>query len=260
MFSEWLVHGKPSVLGIASGAIAGLVAITPASGFVDPKGALVMGAAGGVGCYIAATGLKRMLGYDDSLDVFGVHGIGGIIGALLTGVFAVQAIGGTARPARGQLRPGSDPGVRHAATIVWCAVATFVILLVIRITIGMRVAEQAEVEGLDIALHGETVPDRHRRRGQRARSPSSSFNWDRLPERAGVPNRLSERLASSIAGRRCRTKRCRAAGHIFDCSPSVGVHPAATRSLDRDARARPHPREQQQQIAARERDASLRRL
>ena len=114
MFSEWLVHGKPSLLGIASGAIAGLVAITPACGFVDPKGALVIGAAAGVGCYIASTGLKKMLGYDDSLDVFGVHGVGGIIGAILTGVFAVEAYRRQGRSARGQLRPGSDPGVRRA--------------------------------------------------------------------------------------------------------------------------------------------------
>jgi Amt family ammonium transporter len=157
MFSEWLVHGKPSVLGICSGAVAGLVAITPASGFVDPKGALIIGAAAGVGCYISATGLKRLLGYDDSLDVFGVHAIGGIIGALLTGVFAVQAIGGTAGVLEGNFAQLPIQAYGVMCTIVWDLVATFVILLVLRLTIGIRVSEAAEVEGLDLALHGETV-------------------------------------------------------------------------------------------------------
>jgi Amt family ammonium transporter len=157
MFSEWLVHGKPSVLGIASGAVAGLVAITPASGFVDPKGALVIGAAAGVGCYIAATGLKKLLGYDDSLDTFGVHAIGGIIGALLTGVFAVEAIGGTKGVLEGNFAQLPIQAYGVMATIIWDAVATFVILLVLRLTIGIRVSESAEIEGLDVALHGETV-------------------------------------------------------------------------------------------------------
>ena len=157
MFSEWLVHGKPSVLGICSGAVAGLVAITPASGFVDPKGALVIGAAAGVGCYIASTGLKRLLGYDDSLDVFGVHCIGGIIGALLTGVFAVEAIGGKPGLLEGNFAQVPIQAYGVLATLVWSGVATFVILLVLRLTIGIRVSEAAEVEGLDVALHGETV-------------------------------------------------------------------------------------------------------
>jgi Amt family ammonium transporter len=157
MFSEWLVHGKPSVLGIASGAVAGLVAITPASGFVDPKGALVIGAAAGVGCYICSTGVKKLLGYDDSLDVFGVHAIGGIIGALLTGVFAVEAIGGKAGLLEGNFAQVPIQAYGVLATIVWCAVATFVILLVLRLIIGIRASESAEIEGLDVALHGETV-------------------------------------------------------------------------------------------------------
>ena len=157
MFSEWLVHGKPSVLGIASGAVAGLVAITPASGFVDPKGALVIGAAAGVGCYVAATGLKKLIGYDDSLDVFGVHAIGGIIGALLTGVFAVEAIGGTKGLLEGNFAQVPIQAYGVMCTIVWDAVASFVILLVLRLVIGLRVTEAAEVEGLDVALHGETV-------------------------------------------------------------------------------------------------------
>jgi ammonium transporter, Amt family len=157
MFSEWLVHGKPSVLGIASGAVAGLVAITPASGFVDTKGALVIGAAAGVGCYIASTGLKRLLGYDDSLDVFGVHCIGGIIGALLTGVFAVQAIGGTAGVLEGNFAQLPIQAYGVLCTLVWSGGVSLVLMLLLRFTIGVRVSEAAEVEGLDLALHGETV-------------------------------------------------------------------------------------------------------
>ncbi|WP_244540516.1 ammonium transporter [Hyphomicrobium sp. CS1BSMeth3] len=158
MFSEWMTHGKPSILGIASGAVAGLVAITPAAGFVDPKGALVLGLAAGVVCFIASTGIKRALGYDDSLDVFGIHGIGGIVGALLTGVFAVEAIGGTKGVLEGNVGQLWIQFYGIVATIVWCAVATFVILMIIRVTMGLRVDEQTEVEGLDIRLHGEVVP------------------------------------------------------------------------------------------------------
>ncbi|OJU20103.1 MAG: ammonia channel protein, partial [Alphaproteobacteria bacterium 64-6] len=152
MFSEWMTHGKPSILGIASGAVAGLVAITPAAGFVDPKGALVLGLAAGVVCFIASTGIKRALGYDDSLDVFGIHGIGGIVGALLTGVFAVEAIGGTKGVLEGNVGQLWIQFYGIVATIVWCAVATFVILMIIRVTMGLRVDEQTEVEGLDIRL------------------------------------------------------------------------------------------------------------
>jgi Amt family ammonium transporter len=159
MFAEWMTHGKPSVLGIASGAIAGLVVITPAAGFVDPKGALLMGIAGGIVCFIFSTGVKRMLGYDDSLDVFGIHGVGGILGAVLTGVFAVEAIGGAGK--KGLLEGNAaQVGIQIygiAATIIWCAVATFVILMVIKVIMGLRVDEQTEVEGLDDRLHGETV-------------------------------------------------------------------------------------------------------
>jgi Amt family ammonium transporter len=157
MFSEWLVHGKPSLLGVASGAIAGLVAITPACGFVDPKGALVIGAAAGVGCYIMSTGVKKALGYDDSLDVFGVHGVGGIIGAILTGVFAVEAYGGKAGLLEGNFAQVPIQVYGVLATVVWCAVATFVILMILKYTIGIRVSEAAEVEGLDVALHGESI-------------------------------------------------------------------------------------------------------
>jgi Amt family ammonium transporter len=157
MFFEWLVHGKPSILGIISGAVAGLVAITPASGFVDPVGALWIGAAAGVGCFFMSTTVKRMIGYDDSLDVFGIHAVGGIIGALLTGVFAVEAIGGTAGLLEGNPGQVLTQLWGITATVVWCAVATFVILIVVNIIMGLRVSQAVEVEGLDINLHGEVV-------------------------------------------------------------------------------------------------------
>jgi Amt family ammonium transporter len=157
MLVEWMFRGKPSVLGIVSGAIAGLVAITPASGYVDPSGALIIGIAAGVICYWGAVVLKPKMGYDDSLDVFGVHGLGGITGALLTGVFAVEAIGGT--PGLLEGNPGQVliqlEGI--AATIIYCAVATFVILKVIDAIMGLRVDEESEVGGLDYNLHGETI-------------------------------------------------------------------------------------------------------
>jgi len=158
MFAEWLVHKKPSVLGIISGAVAGLVAITPASGFVGPVGALWIGAAAGVVCFFASTTVKKALGYDDSLDVFGIHAVGGIVGAILTGVFAVEAIGGKNGLLEGN--PGQVVTQLYgiAATIVWCAVATFVILIIVNILVGVRVSQAVEVEGLDINLHGEVVP------------------------------------------------------------------------------------------------------
>ena len=159
MFAEWVVRGKPTVLGIVSGAVGGLVAITPAAGFVDPMGALAIGIVAGVVCFWGATSLKRMLGYDDSLDAFGVHGIGGFVGAILTGVFAVEAIGGEGSSG---LIDGNPEQVLTqligcVATIVWCAFATFVILKIIDVVMGLRVPEDVEVEGLDINLHGETV-------------------------------------------------------------------------------------------------------
>ncbi|PCJ60701.1 MAG: ammonia channel protein [Rhodospirillaceae bacterium] len=157
MITEWIVHEKPSVLGIASGAVAGLVAITPASGYVDPMGALFIGLAAGIICFWAATWLKRKLGYDDSLDVFAVHGIGGIVGALLTGVFAVEAIGGT--PGLLEGNPGQVwvQAYGIGATIVYCAVVSFILLKVIDLVIGLRVKEEDERAGLDIQLHGESV-------------------------------------------------------------------------------------------------------
>ncbi|MBI1180381.1 MAG: ammonium transporter [Alphaproteobacteria bacterium] len=153
MFTEWMVHKKPSVLGIISGAVAGLVAITPASGFVDPMGALWIGIAAGVICFFAATTVKKALGYDDSLDVWGVHGVGGIVGALLTGVFTSAAVGGTA----GSIHQVIIQLEGILATLVWSGVASFVILKVIDITIGLRVTKEQEVEGLDVSLHGESL-------------------------------------------------------------------------------------------------------
>ncbi len=157
MFSEWISHGKPSVLGIASGAVAGLVAITPASGTAGPMGALAIGAASGVGCFFAATKLKRALGYDDSLDVFGVHAVGGIIGAILTGVFCAPSLGG-AGFGEGIDSIGAQVGVQIlgvAATVVYTGVVTFVILGVLKALIGLRVTEEQEEEGLDLAMHDE---------------------------------------------------------------------------------------------------------
>jgi Amt family ammonium transporter len=149
-FAEWISRGKPSVLGIASGAVAGLVAITPASGFVAPTPAVVIGLVAGVVCFIAATSLKRALGYDDSLDAFGVHGIGGIIGALLTGVFVSKEISGVDSSVLIQLK-----GV--AVTLIYGFAASFIILTVIDKTMGLRVTEEQEREGLDISLHGESI-------------------------------------------------------------------------------------------------------
>jgi Amt family ammonium transporter len=151
MFSEWLSHGKPSVLGIISGAVAGLVAITPASGFVGPVGALIIGIAAGVICFLASTKLKRALKYDDSLDAFGVHAVGGIVGALLTGFFAVESIGGTA----GSFAQFLTQLKGVAITVVYCAVGTYIILKVLDVIIGLRVNDEQETEGLDLALHDE---------------------------------------------------------------------------------------------------------
>nr|WP_274519163.1 ammonium transporter [Inquilinus limosus] len=158
MLVEWGAKGKPSVLGIISGAVAGLVAITPASGFVNPMGALAIGIAAGIICYFSATSLKKALGYDDSLDVFGVHCVGGIVGAILTGVFADPAVNSLGT---GLLygNPGQVwiqvEGV--LATLVWSGVVTAVLLFLIKAVMGIRVSEEAERDGLDLALHGEAV-------------------------------------------------------------------------------------------------------
>jgi ammonium transporter, Amt family len=150
MFTEWITKDKPSVLGIASGAVAGLVAITPASGFVGAAGALVIGIAAGVGCFFAATKVKGWFGYDDSLDAFGVHCIGGIIGAILTGVFNVREISGVDGSVLTQCGA-------VLTTLVYSGVGSFIILKVIDMVIGLRVTEEQEREGLDLSLHGETV-------------------------------------------------------------------------------------------------------
>src|SRR6476619_554330 len=157
MFVEWGHRGKPTVIGICSGAVAGLVAITPASGFVGPIGALVIGIACGVGCYWGATGLKHMFGYDDALDAFGVHAVGGIIGALLTGVFAIEMYGGTAGAIEGNVGQVLNQAIGIVTVFVYDAVVTLIILKIIDVVIGLRVTEEAEREGLDIQLHGETV-------------------------------------------------------------------------------------------------------
>ena len=157
MFAEWLARGKPTVLGMTSGAVAGLVAITPASGFVGPMGALWIGLAAGVICFWAAVYLKNRLGYDDSLDAFGVHAIGGIIGALLTGVFAVKAIGGTAGMLEGNTGQLLIQATGVGVTIVYDAIVSFVILKAIDWTLGLRVISEQERDGLDITQHGEQV-------------------------------------------------------------------------------------------------------
>jgi ammonium transporter, Amt family len=156
MFAEWISHGKPSVLGIASGAVAGLVAITPASGTAGPMGAILIGAAAGVGCYIAAAKLKRAIGYDDSLDVFGVHAVGGIIGAILTGLCAAASMGGVGL-AEGMSIGGQlwiqTKGVLF--TLIYSGIGSFIILKILDIVIGLRVTEDQETEGLDVSQHDE---------------------------------------------------------------------------------------------------------
>ncbi len=156
MFFEWASHGKPSALGLVSGAVAGLVAITPASGFVGPMGAIVIGIASGVFCYIVVVKVKRVLGYDDSLDVFGVHGVGGIVGAILTGVFIDAGFGGAGLP-EGVTLAGQvwKQIVGAGVTIVYCAVVSFVILKVVDMVVGLRVNDEQEQEGLDLVLHDE---------------------------------------------------------------------------------------------------------
>jgi Amt family ammonium transporter len=156
MAVEWKIHGKPSALGIASGAVGGLVAITPASGFVGPLGALVIGISAGLGCYLAAVNLKRALGYDDSLDVFGVHGVGGIIGAILTGVFVDSSLGGSG------LAEGVSMGAQVfkqfigvSVTVIYGLVLSFVLLKTAGMVFGLRVTEDEETEGLDIVSHDE---------------------------------------------------------------------------------------------------------
>ena len=166
VFAEWIFKGKPSMLGGASGAVAGLVAITPACGFVGPMGALVIGLAAGVICLWGVNGLKRLLGADDSLDVFGVHGVGGILGALLTGVFAAPSLGGqgvwdyVANKASADYSIMGQVTTQATAvgvTILWSAVVSFIAYKLVDVVIGLRVPEEEEREGLDITTHGESA-------------------------------------------------------------------------------------------------------
>ena len=154
MFVEWIRHGKPSVLGAITGAVAGLVAITPASGFVGPSGAIFIGLISGIICFFAATSVKRALGYDDSLDAFGVHGVGGLVGAMLTGIFAAPALGGFAEITT----IGTQLWIQFVgviATIGYSAVGSFILLKIVDKIVGLRVSEDEEVTGLDITQHDE---------------------------------------------------------------------------------------------------------
>ena len=165
MFAEWMLKGKPSMLGAASGAVAGLVAITPACGFVGPMGAIALGLIAGAVCLWAVSGIKRAFGYDDALDVFGIHGVGGIIGALGTGIFAAPSLGGT-----GVYDYAADAVAEYSmagqllsqawgvgVTVLWSAIVSFVLFKLIDVVMGLRVAADAEREGLDITEHGETA-------------------------------------------------------------------------------------------------------
>jgi Amt family ammonium transporter len=163
---EWVIKGKPSMLGAASGAVAGLVAITPACGFVGPMGAIVLGLVAGAACFWGVTGLKRMLGADDALDVFGVHGLGGIVGALGTGIFASPSLGGTGvwdyvanavspdYSISGQL---TTQAIGVVVTLVWSGVVSFVAYKIVDMLVGLRVSEDREREGLDVTEHGESA-------------------------------------------------------------------------------------------------------
>ena len=166
---EALAKGKASMLGAASGAVAGLVAVTPACGFVGPMGAIIIGLIAGLVCLWGVSGLKRMLGADDSLDVFGVHGVGGIVGALLTGVFAAPSLGGTgifdyvANAASPNYSIGAQVWVQFqavATTIIWSAVVSYIAYKLVDMIIGLRVSEEDEREGLDISAHGESAYNR----------------------------------------------------------------------------------------------------
>ncbi|HXW20345.1 MAG TPA: ammonium transporter [Roseiarcus sp.] len=157
MFVEWAHRGKPTVIGIASGAVAGLVAITPASGYVGPVGSMVIGVACGIGCYLGATSLKHALGYDDALDCFGVHAVGGMIGALLTGVFAVSEYSGASGLIEGNPGQVLYQVIGIVTVVVYDGVVSFIILKIIDVVIGLRVTDEVERDGLDLALHGEVV-------------------------------------------------------------------------------------------------------
>jgi Amt family ammonium transporter len=164
MFAEWLLRGKPSLLGVTSGAVAGLVAITPAAGFAGPMGAIVLGMITGVACLWGVTGLKHMLGYDDSLDVFGVHGIGGMIGAIGTGIVVNPALGGTGIFDYATGAVATEFDMAHqvwvqmqgvGTVVIWSGLVSFVLFTLIKYTMGLRVTQDEEREGLDTVSHGE---------------------------------------------------------------------------------------------------------
>ncbi|HMP84796.1 MAG TPA: ammonia channel protein, partial [Verrucomicrobiota bacterium] len=155
MFAEWIRSGKPTAVGLATGAVAGLVAITPASGTAGPMGALIIGIVSSLVCYIAATSVKRAMGYDDSLDVFGVHGVGGIVGALLTGVCASSALGGTPPDGYSMGAQVFTQFKSVIVTVIWSAVVSVIALTIAKAVVGLRVSEEVEHAGLDLSEHGE---------------------------------------------------------------------------------------------------------
>jgi Amt family ammonium transporter len=155
LFIEWIVKGKPSLLGMLSGIVAGLVAVTPAAGLVGPMGAIVLGAIAGVVCFFFCTTVKNALGYDDSLDVFGVHGVGGIIGSIGTGIFVAPAMGGVGVADYAMGAQVWKQFVAVAVAVIWCGVGSFVLFKIIDAVVGLRVTSDQEREGLDIAEHGE---------------------------------------------------------------------------------------------------------
>lgn len=162
MVFEWLLRGKPTMLGMASGAVAGLVAITPAAGFVGAEGAFVIGLVAGVVCFVSAVYMKQWFGYDDALDAFGVHGVGGMVGAILTGVFAAGVLGGTGLSPQAGHSVLMQVGIQTLAVVVttaYTAIVTYVILKVLDWVVGLRVEDSDEVEGLDITQHGEQIYD-----------------------------------------------------------------------------------------------------
>jgi ammonium transporter, Amt family len=166
IFAEWILKGKPSMLGGASGAVAGLVAITPAAGYVGIMGSIIIGLIAGALCLWGVTGLKKILKADDSLDVFGVHGVGGITGALLTGVFCSPSLGGTGiydyvanavAPEYDMLGQVIIQATAVGTTLVWSGVVAFISYKIVDMVVGLRVPEEEEREGLDITSHGETA-------------------------------------------------------------------------------------------------------
>ena len=211
MFVEWAHRGKPTVIGICSGAVAGLVAITPASGFVGPVGAMVIGVACGVGCYWGATGLKHMFGYDDALDCFGVHGVGGMIGAFLTGVFAVQQYGGTAGLIEGNPGQVVNQCIGIVTVIVYDAIVTIIILAIIKAVIGLRVSDE------DRARRPRPRPAR------RSRSLSCGARRRRRRRAKFLPADLGRPSGRPFFFR--RTCACDAAGRVL---PRVKVRLALT--------------------------------